>query len=64
MNVREWGRERERKRSRERGKERGREGRGGIKGGGNQIEKCETLKGFIRPHLNFAYRLYVRCFWS
>ena len=37
---------------------------GGIKGGGNQIEKCETLKGFIRPHLNFAHRLYVRCFWS
>ena len=26
--------------------------------------KSETLKGFIRPHLNFAYRLYVRCFWS
>ena len=29
-----------------------------------KIEKCETLKGFIRPDLNFAYRLYVRCFWS
>ena len=26
--------------------------------------KSETLKGFIRPHLNFAHRLYVRCFWS
>ena len=26
--------------------------------------KSGPLKGFIRPHLNFAYRLYVRCFWS
>ena len=47
------------------GQRKGQRGKGGgIKGGGNQIEKCETLKGFIRPHLNFAYRLYVRCFWS
>ena len=47
------------------GQRKGQRGKGGgIKGGGNQIEKCETLKGFIRPHLNFAHRLYVRRFWS
>ena len=47
------------------GQRKGQRGKGGgIKGGGNQIEKCETLQGFIRPRLNFVYRLYVRCFWS